>query len=714
MPKTKTCPATALRATPAQKVSKRMLKENPLFAVPPKTCISCLQSTHDYEKQSDKVSFLRWPKQNFSKNLNAWTPSGTECGPCRDIRVRFWTEDAEPLKELRRANEKLENDFMEKREDRIKGTRKFVGQEKTSANTLVEETRSKVMESFETGVFTELDAFMVQRGMKPKKYSTRKEKEAAILKRYPTSGLEFGKGEAGCYGVFQKDSCPGDYRYRRAVKTETSLRKTREHEHDDVATEDFRNACGEGDDGSVGSENEAAADEEEPDQGEEPSDESDVDGAAPSVANASSAHSARSVAPLEPVSRSSVKRSSTQSTMSRSGKRSSAAPRPPPPPSDPDSDGGEEEGDDDDAEKEDGGVSAVDKKAVVKMTAAERLKAKAKSFLEKVKTEHTVEMTWNSSVRVRKHNLMMEQLTLTGNKLGLIVGDLEAGELSEQLFTTSKLLEERRKFVRGLKESPCEQLERDLDKNTYQMIRTTPLRLRSEMLASACFTVLKGDVDSWGVSARVARCLPIAEVNTALLLDNIGTFPATTRLSPDDTDMVAKCQKIIISTFIEKVCKTITQQEFCAVVRDSLDRVSWRVPSLREFRDKDSSAMQELHESGFTTQHVIDLEAMRVFAHVLGGQKCQGSFRAEAAAVLKSKNIMSSHLSAAVRVKGRSGQNHAKKAWDMLLEVWPDGEPNEGSLDEQCVQYVDKMTEIVLKNERIRGWRDGAYLRLFC
>ena len=101
--------------------------ENKWAGVPPATCKSCEQTTHDVERDSspDVPHYLLWHKTRTLKN-GELGPCGVECYRCFDVRRRFFHQHTmQQLKDERVKARPVDDRFHELRADRVRGEGKF-------------------------------------------------------------------------------------------------------------------------------------------------------------------------------------------------------------------------------------------------------------------------------------------------------------------------------------------------------------------------------------------------------------------------------------------------------------------------------------------------------------------------------------------------------------------------------------------------------------
>ena len=161
-----------LSAMPKLTVTRRGTKP-PLLKVDPKTCESCGQTTHDYDRHALKAATLvRWPNVVMSKTLNKLIPQGRECGPCKDTRVRYFDASLDDFIKHRKRNAELDADFEAKREAKVQHKHTFRNEEKLSMEKWLKQREEQYQDEYQTGFFTELNRFMRKRLLRPDRYDT--------------------------------------------------------------------------------------------------------------------------------------------------------------------------------------------------------------------------------------------------------------------------------------------------------------------------------------------------------------------------------------------------------------------------------------------------------------------------------------------------------------------------------------------------------------
>ena len=115
-------------AVKGQDMKRKLLAHN--------TCVSCKQSTSDWERDlAPKQVFLKWKEERVKAGVVQFI--GNECWYCYDTRRRFFEENILTLNELRATNDELDGNFDKYRRSKVRGTGEFVKEERVSAKSFV-------------------------------------------------------------------------------------------------------------------------------------------------------------------------------------------------------------------------------------------------------------------------------------------------------------------------------------------------------------------------------------------------------------------------------------------------------------------------------------------------------------------------------------------------------------------------------------------------
>lgn len=204
------------------------------------TCESCDQDTTMYDKDllPERQVLLRWrcwkqkPAANDDPCGGRWNRTGNECAVCYETRRRYFGIDKKALDEKREDPAENEN-FQTLRRKRARGEDRY--ERKAGRKTI---TTSKKDEQYEDvhvqGTFMLLDNYIKKecgdRGLhQPALKKLTLDRKLDFVKN--TLGAMPVKGKRNQWGVEVIDQAPGDYRFKRGLRSSTEQEEREEHDN---------------------------------------------------------------------------------------------------------------------------------------------------------------------------------------------------------------------------------------------------------------------------------------------------------------------------------------------------------------------------------------------------------------------------------------------------------------------------------------------------
>jgi hypothetical protein len=116
----------------------------PFLHLPPKTCQSCEQSTHDIDRDCDPTDpkCVVWTKTKTNKNGETY-PAGEECYGCFGTRRRYFGMAMDALLEARRSQREVEQKFCVYRRDKVSGENKHAKDSKVEVTQIVKKAEDR-------------------------------------------------------------------------------------------------------------------------------------------------------------------------------------------------------------------------------------------------------------------------------------------------------------------------------------------------------------------------------------------------------------------------------------------------------------------------------------------------------------------------------------------------------------------------------------------
>ena len=173
------------------------------LSLPPRSCGSCGQSTHDYERDLPGAETrAKWLKKDYSVRLQKWSPQGCECYYCNDER-RACLKDEDgnvpsqaDVEKKKKENPEYEAWCLQLRASKVNGDKVAVSKAVKQPPKLQVETKEGTFEeAYEKGRFLPLQAFAKIRNIK---YS-----KVGELSKYIETALKMDVG----MGKFGKTRC---------------------------------------------------------------------------------------------------------------------------------------------------------------------------------------------------------------------------------------------------------------------------------------------------------------------------------------------------------------------------------------------------------------------------------------------------------------------------------------------------------------------------
>ena len=159
----KTVAAAAAKCGDRGTIKKKDIVKNPESLAPPKVCLSCVQSSHDVDRDTDPAAqiYVIWSKALLDKKTGARTPSGDECYRCFDTRRRHFGLGFKEMLENRKQSKTLDEKFLELRRARACGDKyKHKSEEDVvDVERFISKDKPQYDDRYESGTFYELWSF---------------------------------------------------------------------------------------------------------------------------------------------------------------------------------------------------------------------------------------------------------------------------------------------------------------------------------------------------------------------------------------------------------------------------------------------------------------------------------------------------------------------------------------------------------------------------
>lgn len=159
----KTVAAAAAACGDRGTIKKKDIVKNPQSLAPPKVCLSCVQSSHDVDRDTDPAAqiYVIWSKALLDKKTGARAPSGDECYRCFDTRRRHFGLGFKEMLENRKQSKTLDEKFLELRRARACGDKyKHKSEEDVvDVERFISKDKPQYDDRYESGTFYELWSF---------------------------------------------------------------------------------------------------------------------------------------------------------------------------------------------------------------------------------------------------------------------------------------------------------------------------------------------------------------------------------------------------------------------------------------------------------------------------------------------------------------------------------------------------------------------------
>lgn len=460
-------------------ILKKPREQNPLGKAPPKICPNCEQSSHDVDRHSspNHPVWVSWAK-TVRNSKGTLCPSGEDCYRCFDVRRRFFglKMGAEKLREERRKCAALDEKYDSLRKDRTSGENQFKDEEMIDVKAFIAKQDKDYSDRFEEGTFHELWSFVKRRRLDfdPEVEGDQEKAMEYIEKEL---NMEIVVDDDGVCGVEILDHEPGQYRFKRGRESSTSMRKEEHHRNKAEAKERFQQLQSKVDQlgraplqrkgvrqtgitdslpsttappSGLGSQTVGLESEDPGEALHSPLSKSGR--SAPSSHCGlveSQPHQARARQQQSSRPRAASVRSVSPCSISRGGNaRGASAPS----------------------------VAGSDKKKQRK-SSSEHTKQAGSDLLHKTFAQFAWQDHWESKMRKRDFESLMGKLWSSGRKCGALISDLEAADLSQQLFDLAEALETRQEIFDRLRSSFIEFVLSTLTEKEHKVLTSAPPEL---------------------------------------------------------------------------------------------------------------------------------------------------------------------------------------------------------------------------------------------
>ena len=670
------------KATAEPKASE---SKNPLAFAAAKTCKSCEQNSHDLDRDAnpDLSIFVAWAKTRDHKGHKA--PCGEECYRCFDVRRRFFgLQSLDDLLEKRRACPALDEKFFELRRDRISGEGKYQHQETIDVERFIEKTSSHYDDRFEEGTFHELWSFAESRRL-PFKRGQEGELIQHIEEKLDKRVIE---DEDGVVGVEIMDSPPGQYRFKRGKKTAIGATRKEKFNNKEALTDcwetmqskaalaqgpklemkGFRPFSSKGASDSAG-----------------PPDETQTDfgdlcpATLPPLRSRDAALAQAQACRPELQARAHPQVKSLAALRGLAAKLGSqgtgtASTR-----------SGSPRYDDDEDTQTSTGASSRKKRRSAHCAVLESTQA----FLQKVESEMTWQLQWESKSRKRDFEGLLTKLATHGRRCGAILGNEQAANLSQQCYDMSDILERRAACFEKLRLSFGEFVVNDLSPEDMKVLEDAPRSLLGSILTMSAQGLLdKCASDPKALTAFIS----------VLACDSKGD-PAKVTLamvktdSPETESMVEQAQKGLALALAERVWKALDP----SLIVTTMSRLESLLPFDEIDLDEICVAGAPLVH-GWVAQAIVDLKCIvvcgKVLDHIASSGEMPRPLRAECLALARNSAKLTPRLKSLFKKISGAQVQHGKTAWDLIGQAHEEWKEQ----TQQCNPEKVKIYEGLSKN----------------
>eukprot|EP00959_Pyramimonas_sp_CCMP1952_P176759 3694602-Pyramimonas_sp.AAC.1 len=98
---------------------------------------------------------------------------------------------------------------------------------------------------------------------------------------------------------------------------------------------------------------------------------------------------------------------------------------------------------------------------------------------------------------------MLTRLSAKSSKVSAVSGEAGSSEVSERLFNMSVRLEESRKILQDLRESPMKAIENSSD--TMGVLKTADITVQANMLSTTSFNLMSLGIDGMVAALMIAK-----------------------------------------------------------------------------------------------------------------------------------------------------------------------------------------------------------------
>jgi hypothetical protein len=719
-------------------------------------CRSCKQDSSQYDRDllPEKEIRLRWRvwKQQRAEPDDPpggfWYRVGNECQVCYETRRRYFGASLAEMDEERKKPEILD-DFTNKR--RMRAREEDKNQKKEGPMTyMTSKKASQYTDKFVEGTFVKLDTLIADKtDFDPKKMSLERKLDLVknVLNMIPI------KGEFGNWGVELFDQKPGNYRFKRGLKSSTDIERSEHHDNEEQQQVSAAEAMssdavhpfsfGQGGQSArlaaSGTGSSAAS-----------SDCLDLDYAPPTKklrfdacdevteVDVKSEHESSTVASSaggipRSASPCASRRSSISSRSVKSKTGTEAA------------EAGDAEGSDDEAD-----AAAAEWKRnrpsskKPRARAASQLKLRSTSSSAVVElsrnlvkeTEHnySAQRLWDTKWKTRDLQNATARLTTAATKVSHIADSSgETQDLSGKLLDLAENIGSRGKIFTKLRERPME-LINSLDEEARDSFSSWPMSLSVNIFSSVGASLAsRVDLASVRATIRLSKVsdLQLADYSWELASHdfnnlNFGLLMVDGMRKSADTvevaSQVAMLQATIVATMAEKQLRMTNFTGFVALWDDLVaDGLVPDSVSLIPFSEKKPETLTFI--GGWAWQAAADISSLMVASQLL---KCKLQNRAPSAKLRGvARQMMANRSSLSVRIRAACGprstgcQNQivGKIMWDMVTSIHSQGLNFEQARETCIALWKEKVntlpelsTEVSVAADQISDWyeQDGG------